>query len=685
MALTNLLETARKSNIHLNYDKLAYKKTEVEFFGETYTTDGCKPAQSKVTAIVEMPLPTGKKQVQSFIGMVNYLSKFSARLSELAEPIRELCKDKVPFNRGLEHQAAFKQMKHEIVRAPILAYYNPKKTKTVLQTDASIKGLRACLLQDQKPVYFASKALTETQRGYVAIEIESLAVAWAMEKFHHFLYASHFILETDQKPLEAILFKSLNQATPRLQRILIRTFAYTFTVRYIPGTTNQLADCLSHLGNQKDTIKLPNLQVNQITKQLQARSNSLQQLRVATQADDELAILKHTIMQGWPKNIKQVPPELQPYWTFREELTIEDGLILKGTRIVIPNKQQQAILKQLHEGHLGLNKCKLRAKETVYWPGLNNELENLVLNCALCLKYSTAKCKLEPSLILGQEIPLYPWTKLATDIFHFEGASYLLVVDYTSCYPVVHKLAFMTGQHIASQFKLICSEYGWPETIVSDNGPCYTSEVFTNLMSEYNINHITSSPLYPQSNGLAEKYMQIVKNLFYKAKEEGKDLYQSLMVYRNTLLSSSLQSPMQILASRSARSDLPMSNMARKQKGLDCEQLRTKHKNEQMPLHDLHLNQVVMYQDPNDKRWYPATITRLCQEPRSYLITTIQGVQYRKTQAHLKPYHPQVEDELCKQEKHKRTVQSAQNHIIYTNLVQSRTKRDIKPPNRLDL
>ena len=164
-----------------------------------------------------------------------------------------------------------------------------------------MKGLGACLLQDQKPVYFMSKALTETQCGYMAIEIESLAVAWSMEKFHHFLYASHFILETDQKPLEAILSKSLNQATPRLPRILIRTFSYRFTVRYIPGSTNQLADCLSCLGDQKDAIKLPKLHANQITKQLPARCDSLQQLRVATQADDKLAILKHTIMQGWPK------------------------------------------------------------------------------------------------------------------------------------------------------------------------------------------------------------------------------------------------------------------------------------------------------------------------------------------------------------------------------------------------
>ena len=292
------------------------------------------------------------------------------------------------------------------------------------------------------------------QRGYVAIEIESLAVAWVMKKFHHFLYASHFILGTDKKPLEAILSKGLNQATPSQQRILIREFPYNFTVWYILGATNQLADCLSQMGDQKDSIKLPKLQVCQITQQLPASSDSLHRLRLAMQADDELALLKHTIMQGWPKSIKQV----SPFWTFREELTVEDGLILKGTRIVIPNKQCKAILKLLHKGHLGLNNCKLRAKESVHWPGLNNQLEDLVLNCELCLKYSTAKCKLEPSLLLGQEIPLYPWTKLATDIFHFEGASYLLIIDYTSRYPVVCKLTSMTCQHVAHHFKLTCSE-----------------------------------------------------------------------------------------------------------------------------------------------------------------------------------------------------------------------------------
>ena len=137
-----------------------------------------------------------------------------------------------------------------------------------------------------------------------------------MEKFHHFLYPSHFVLETDQKPLEAILSKSFNQATPRLVRILISTFPYHFTVCYIPGAMNQLANCLSRLGGQKDTIKLPKLYLHQITNQLSAGSDSLQQLKVSTPADDELALLKHTITSGWPSLIKQVPQGLQLYWTF---------------------------------------------------------------------------------------------------------------------------------------------------------------------------------------------------------------------------------------------------------------------------------------------------------------------------------------------------------------------------------
>ena len=115
-----------------------------------------------------------------------------------------------------------------------------------------------------------------------------------------------------------------------------------------------------------------------------------------------------------------MPSEIQPYWTFTEELTTEDGTGIEdgiGTQIVVPHKKYEATLKLIHAGHLGLGKCKLRAKDTVYWPGLNDHLEKLILNCELCLKYSHAKCKPKPTTSLGQEMPVHPLSKLATNHF----------------------------------------------------------------------------------------------------------------------------------------------------------------------------------------------------------------------------------------------------------------------------
>ena len=214
-AFTQLFETAKTNIIKLNLDKIQYKQ-EVEFFGKTYMTQGCKPSNTKVKAITEMPKPTTLKDLQTFLGMVQYLSKISPRIAEIAEPLRDLMKKHAPYTWGPKHNQAFNNIKREIVQAPILKYYDLKK-ETVLQTDTSIKGLGTCLFQDGNPIYFASKSLQDAECRYINIELEALAVAWAMEKFHHFLYASHFAQETDHKPLETILMKSLTEATLQLQ------------------------------------------------------------------------------------------------------------------------------------------------------------------------------------------------------------------------------------------------------------------------------------------------------------------------------------------------------------------------------------------------------------------------------------------------------------------------------------
>ena len=215
-------------------------------------------------------------------------------------------------------------------------------------------------------MYFASKSLTAAQQNYVAIELEALAVSWAVKRFHHYLYGTSFTLQTDQKPLQAILSKSLVEATPQMQRLLLATIPYDMAVEYIKGETNFIADCLSRAPVAKDTIKLPILQVNQITAHARCTQDRIDRLLQSTAKDDTLALLKHTVQHGWPQTITELPPELHPYWMFREEISIEDGILLKGERIIIPAVDQPDILQQLHHGHLGLIKCLHHAQVSVY-------------------------------------------------------------------------------------------------------------------------------------------------------------------------------------------------------------------------------------------------------------------------------------------------------------------------------
>ena len=219
----------------------------------------------------------------------------------------------------------------------------------------------------------------------------------------------------------------------------------------------------------------------------------------------------------------------------------------------------------------------------------------------------------------------------------------------------------MAGLQIANHFKQIFSEYGWPETLISDNGPCYTSQAFSSVMQSYSVNHITSSLYYPQLNGLTEKYIQIVKSLFYKVKEEKKRFLLKFDDIPYYPLIVSLQSLMQILQDGNARSDLPMSNTARKQLGIQPEIIRKSDKHAALPTNDLNVGEHVMYQDSTNKHWYHTVIDSLCSEPRSYKIITRDGIVYRKTQFHLVPSTPQ--NKMSQSSKCMSSLMTKYNHM----------------------
>ena len=262
-----------------------------------------------------------------------------------------------------------------------------------IQTDASLKGLGVVLLQDGQPVCYASKALTEVEQRYSNIEREALAVVWRLERFHHFIYGKKCTVHTDHKPLEAIFKKKLSSCPARLQRFLLRALKYDVTVTYVKGAQVPIADALSRLSP------------HQITSTLPASPIKLEQIRKEITNNPTLCKLRNVIFQGWPAVREECPQSLHEYWNFREELT-KDCLILKRERILIPPSLREETLKTIHEGHLGQEKCLLRARSAVFWPGITKDIVNLVICSDACQKHQRKQQKQE---LLQPEPPCYPW------------------------------------------------------------------------------------------------------------------------------------------------------------------------------------------------------------------------------------------------------------------------------------
>ena len=317
-------------------------------------------------------MPQDVETMRSFVGLVNYLNRFSPHLSELSNPLREIYKQKVESKLTTACKVVFQHTKEEISNNITLPYFNPN-TSTILQTDASKRGLGGVLLQNSKPVMFASRALTGSERNYQNLERECLATIWGMEKFHYFLYGKGFTLEMDQKPLVSIYKKHMVEISPRIQRLIVRSFPYQpFNIQYRKGVEISLADALScviPLPMEEDGIQLPIIAVNLVTVNIPYSSNELDNIHEETRKDPILNILMHYINIAWPHERRMLPQELHPYWNFQDELSVEDGFVTKSSRLLIPSTLRWKTLEQIHEGHQGMEKCMLKARESVFWSG----------------------------------------------------------------------------------------------------------------------------------------------------------------------------------------------------------------------------------------------------------------------------------------------------------------------------
>uniref|UniRef100_A0A1Y1LGW0 RNA-directed DNA polymerase n=1 Tax=Photinus pyralis TaxID=7054 RepID=A0A1Y1LGW0_PHOPY len=287
---------------------------------------------------------------------------------------------------------------------------------------------------------------------------------------------------------------------------------------------------------------------------LQMRKNYYKQ---QTELDADLVKLKRVIINGWPNKIKDLSADIKFYFKYRHELIVIEDLVYKGHKFIVPKSCRKEILEKLHYSHMGISKTIAKANLSFFWPGMTKHIQDMIISCYIC-QSSQKSQKSEPRI--PHEIIKLPFYKVGCDIFHLYNMSYLLVTDYYSKYvEIAHLNKDLSSCNVILKLKIIFSRLGIPRIVCSDNGPEFASYEFKKFSKEWDFDHVTSSPRYPQSNGHVERAVQTVKNILRKCLDDKKDPYLALLDYRNTPIDG-IHCAANILMNRNLRSILPQVN-----------------------------------------------------------------------------------------------------------------------------
>ena len=341
--------------------------------------------------------------------------------------MRKLTRKNEQFCWGKEQQNSFQKLKQSLSEKDTLGYFSLNAEKTRLITDASNVGLGAVLVQQNrgqtKVISYASRTLTEAEKKYSKTEKEGLAVVWACEKFHLYLYGIPFELITDHKPLEG-LYSSKSRTNARIQRWMLRLIPYTYSIRYMPGLQN-IADALSRLvsnfkPNDTDRRNHAEEYIQFIAREATPKSISTREVEEASKYDRELSDVRDSLSQAkWNKSLT-----VNNYFPIRSELSRIRYLVLRGTRLIIPQALPLRCIQLAQEGHLGIVGTKHMLRSKVWWPNMDKEVEHYVKSCHGCQITSTMP---NPEPLKPTQLPSGPWEDLAVDLLgplpsgHYDG------------------------------------------------------------------------------------------------------------------------------------------------------------------------------------------------------------------------------------------------------------------------
>ena len=356
-----------------------------------------------------------------------------------------------------------------------------------------------------------------------------------VKKFYEYVYGLHFNVFNYHQPLKSIFTKPLGKAPVHLQRFLLQLQHYDFTMHYQQGNDAYITDALRRAALADNTPEIPDKElsafVHSFISNIPMSDTRLKQFQRETAKDMVLTALTNYIQTGWPHNRPKVDPSIRQFYNFRKELSLNNGLVLKSNHIIIPTAMRREMLQALHTSHLGITKIKLKGHSSLYWPGINSQLEDTVNSYNLCQEYRNQQ-QSEP--LLHHEIPVVPWYKIGTDVFHLFNRHYLLIVDYATNYFDISQLPDLESTTVIQHTKAIFAKYSIPKQIISHNGPEFAAAAYRQFCNEWDIIHTTSSPRYPQSNRLVERTIQTLKCTLKKTSCNNEDIHLALFSLKTT-------------------------------------------------------------------------------------------------------------------------------------------------------
>ena len=648
--IRSVFERCDEWGITLAKTKYQFGK-KVKFAGYILTNEGVSPDPEKVAAIKNFPTPQNHTDVRSWFGLTNRFSEFVPDLKVAMEPLKGLQSAKNAFVWTPEHENSMKLTKEIITKenGPVRRHFDPS-LPVELYTDASRKGVGYILTQRDNEdklrlITCGSRFITDAEKNYAVIELECLAIQWAVDRCRLYLAGTNFTVFTDHKPLLGIMNgKNLDAINnTRIQRLLSKLLGYCYTVKWIPGKTQTIADALSRFPVfQPEKEEETDVLLRHI--HCQTPDPALRELSEAAIKDESYQKVYNAIRDK--KILKNLHLE-HPGWHFKNQwdsMKVDEtyNLLLYHDRIIVPKDAQKKILELLHIQHTGIVKTYDNARQLYFWCNMKNDIKNTVSSCEDCMR-------LLPSQPLEPEITTHasrPFEAVSTDLGKQAGINYLIVVDRYSGWPMVVPLKDIDTKAITTELDDCFIDYGKPERLRSDGGPQFRDE-FKSYLKDRNIIHELSSAYHHESNGHAENAVREMKRLLEKT-NSWSEFRKALREYRNSPRKDGL-SPAQWLYGRRQRTDVPAVPQAYRRltnDEIDSFDERRREGEVEVPrkrtMPQLKVGQEVLVQNPKSnlptsKRWESKGTIIKKRSRRSYVIN-IDGREYLRNRRFLKPY-----------------------------------------------